>query len=89
MSDTTTMAAPSNLTENDRKLLVNAWNCFKTTPSVDNTRLQTMGNYKTPASATACYLAARKKMLNADGAKMIDNDRKLIVMAWQCFRAPP
>lgn len=40
-----------------------------------------MGNYKTPASATACYLAARKKML-ADNGKMTDNDSKLIVMAW-------
>ncbi len=48
---------------------------------MDYIKLQAMGNYKTPASATACYLAARKKML-ADNGKMTDNDRKLIVMAW-------
>ena len=40
-----------------------------------------MAGYKTEASARACYLAARKKML-ADGLKMTENDRKLIVMAW-------
>lgn len=94
------MASPPVLTDNDRKVLVNAWQCFKTQPvvsllsspnrrdilltfhQVDYVKLQELANYKTVASANTCYLAARKKLFANDGAKMTDNDRKLIVLAW-------
>jgi hypothetical protein len=51
------------MTENDRKLITLAWQCFKAVPVVEHTALKQKGGYKTAASATACYLAVRKKVL--------------------------
>lgn len=59
------------MTDNDRKLIVLAWQCFKEIPTVDYKVLQQKGGYKTAASATACYLATRKKLLNA-GSEMVE-----------------
>lgn len=56
------------MTANDRALIVKAWQCFKEQPTVDYKLLQEKGGYKNTASATACYLAVRKKLLGGEGA---------------------
>ncbi len=56
---------------------------------VDYKKLHEMGGYKNAASATAVYLAARKKLLNGNGDKLTEGARKIIGLAWQCFKTAP
>ncbi|KAF2481937.1 hypothetical protein BDY17DRAFT_325443 [Neohortaea acidophila] len=77
----------AKLTARENDLLTMAWQCFKTAPEIDYPKLQQMGNYSTTASATTCYLATRKKVCSSPPGKLTDGDRKMLLMAWRCFRS--
>ena len=79
--------ATVSLTDNDRKIVVWAWECFKSPPEVDYDKLTEVGGYKNKASAAPVYAGVKKKLLSA--AKLTQKDREIIVWAWQCFKSQP
>ncbi|WPH04355.1 Hypothetical protein R9X50_00724500 [Acrodontium crateriforme] len=58
-----------NLTAGELKILQLSIYCYETQPKIDYKKLMEIGGYKTVASATTVYSAARKKLLAgvADG----------------------
>ncbi|KAK4993376.1 hypothetical protein LTR66_006033 [Elasticomyces elasticus] len=76
--------APSNkptgtfatLTAAEQKVLSLAFQCFEAMPKVDYKKLADLGGYKTAASATACYIAARKKLLAQVAVNAAPSDGK-------------
>ena len=56
---------------------------------VDYKKLQEVGGYKTPASATAVYLAAKKKMFATPPPSLTDGERKVLSNALHCVKSMP
>jgi hypothetical protein len=80
------MAMAATLTEGDKRILILAWQSFKTSPQVDFEKLRQLAGYKTAASANACYIEARKRLLSG---KMTARDQELIPLAWKSFKNAP
>ncbi|KAF2768586.1 hypothetical protein EJ03DRAFT_375265 [Teratosphaeria nubilosa] len=83
-----------SLTPADSKLLTHVWHSFEGTPKVDTKKLAAIGNYKTAASANACWHSLRKKLLpkqDAEGTeiKLSEKDCDLLSKAWSAMTEVP
>ncbi|KAI9816036.1 MAG: hypothetical protein M1827_002028 [Pycnora praestabilis] len=52
------------LTPRQQELIVLGMQCYESEPKIDYNKLAALGNFKTAASANACYCVARKKLLS-------------------------
>ncbi|KAI0595760.1 hypothetical protein F4775DRAFT_604553 [Biscogniauxia sp. FL1348] len=53
----------SQLTQRDLEILAAVWSCFEGTPAIDYGKLAQVANFKNAATARACFLPIRKKLL--------------------------